>query len=1600
MTLHKVLCVLKRRTITALALAGVVLLGMGTSPAVEQPGSSTRGEAVEEPQEQRPQGLNPDSFYGRDSGEGVYVRDSAIALEKFAHGQRMERQREWHTAADIYQEILEQYPDRVVPSQVDAENRIYQYTSVIYAVQEQLSRWPVEGLNVYRGRFEPQAQGMLEQAGRDFARLHEVFSRYFVTESGKTAGLRLVDLHLLEGEFAAAAWLGDRLTMLHPTIEEQRATVLYRTAIAYHLSGNGTEAHRRLEDLRRRHGQASGTVAGQEVVLAESLEQELAKDQPIAHGQDPGSWPMFHGSLDRGRISAAMGRPGARLPTIELAGPSWRGMNPQTRAALETELADDQRTGMTLGIMPVLDHGELFFQDNSRIYAVSLDSGLPLPGWAQTHRERNGQYTTGSWPTPRGRQLTLTVTEASVLAVMGQTDWAAMQRGQPPGETRLVCLDRRTGEERWTISPRQLPEGAGNLRALSFSGSPVVVGEMVYLIGRGGTGGQFEDCYVLAFDLANGALQWSCYIASANTTTNPRFGIDPSMTADNVSHLAYSSGRLYVQTNLGALAAVDAYSGSVVWLSIYPREAMDMQNMRFGGGFRGQRAMSQMLAKPWTPNPAIVQDGRVFILPTDGRHVLVYDAGSGIEIKRLSRSHVDNADTLLAVTGEKLIVAADQRVFCLNWNEYDEALFERNDRSALVWATSQLPQIRGRGFVTTDSVFVPTEERLSRVELSSGITRETYPNYPNRWSEGEGPGNVVVAREHVILAGAGRVDVYTDLQLARAKLEEEIAAAGNDPEPRLRYAEVMFVAGEHRDALTRLDEAIALLGGDVGPRPGTSRDRIFNSAMMFAQKLAGQPRPETMELTAAFFERAGTAARSPAQQVSYRINRAHFARQVRDFTTEVALYQQILSDPALRAVPLADEQGVATTVAAAAAEQAIDERIRAMGRRVYEPFERSAKEAVAQALEANDPQRLLLVAQEYPNAEVAFEAMVAAAEAHESVGDQRAATQVLRQIHFRFPDHPQRGGVLESLARNYLAMPNRLEAAIARLAQAERLPNGGKLQKPLVLPDGRVLEDVTVSEALSVLRQMRLEAAARSLPELGLPVPKDRAVTPGFESPAAVAEGVEALVIPMRTAARNDRVVTWSGGRLSVWDGRQAQVKAEVEVLSEPPIGAAWLNDVPDDLIVWSAAAVARVNTDDGSVAWRLVVGDMPEVAVPLAGDVPAQQADEAAAEAGGERERVIIRLGAGRQEVIEEQIIIRENQRLIIQGNVVIHGGMGNMVMRPGMAPGELLPAVPAAAQGVEQIAQVVPVDERLLIGSSHGRLACVDLRDGSVAWQMGAIPDRPIERILANDEFTVLRTADEATVQLVVLDTYSGQVISRQPFATETGRVPINVALSDVGMLVYTLPGQICGRNLFEPGTEPQFEEPREGTSLLFAGMHHPEQLLVSEGRILAASDGGQFVRVHSLETGRQLRPMLQTGATGLDVRLRLVGPQLYIIGQQSLMAYNLEHPERKYPQPRKFMDPPSKVVDAFVGVNYLLLVDEPGERAEGEQRVAEQFLLRAVARYPVSETNPEESGRIDYLQEIESPSGVKEWQAVDGGVYFLSRDGRLQFLRGTGG
>jgi hypothetical protein len=313
---------------------------------------------------------------------GVYVHDSATAMDKIALAERLESLKEWAKSADVYQEIVEKFADRVVACHLDDNGAADQYTSVLSLVNQHLRTWPPEGLSIYRTRYELTAQNLLRSAhGDDLAPLHEAFSRYFVTDSGKQAGLKLIDAYFELGDFPAAAWIGQAM-LLHPNLGDQRPGVLFRLGLAAHLSGDDKTAATALDELKTRFPAITGTVGGQNVTLSDSLATYLSRtpaDQLTAVDGD--SWPMFGGDPSRGCVSLASARPGAMLYSVTLPAPDWKNVvqDPTQRKALEQQDQEWRRQGKATGIMPAVDRGELFFQDNSHIYARDLETDAPTP---------------------------------------------------------------------------------------------------------------------------------------------------------------------------------------------------------------------------------------------------------------------------------------------------------------------------------------------------------------------------------------------------------------------------------------------------------------------------------------------------------------------------------------------------------------------------------------------------------------------------------------------------------------------------------------------------------------------------------------------------------------------------------------------------------------------------------------------------------------------------------------------------------------------------------------------------------------------------------------------------------------------------------------------------------------------------------------------------------------------------------------------------------------------------------------------------------------------------------------------------------------------
>ena len=1579
----------------------VRLLVMSVCLGISQGGNEV-GAQLAQGQVQVLQNGQVDDLPSAEQPQGVFVRESAAALDTFQNGQRMERLKEWAKAADFYQEVVEKYRDRVIPSAQDADHHATQYTSIAQMVQEQLCKWPAEGRAVYLARYEVPAAELLKSSnGDDPAALHQVYERYFVTEAGKQAGIALMDGYLENGEYRAAAGLGERLVSWHPDIAPDAATVLYRTALAYHFGGNEANAVAMLTKLQADHPNDHGTIRGQDVVLADSLRAELkgsaASAENTAGIADADSWPMAWGDPSRSRISTAQGNPGIRLFTIPLSKPNYTtsGVQPAQRAQLEQIFNQEIAQGNTIGIMPVTDHGALFFQDGQRIYARDLDSDLPLPGWAQTYPATGDYALPNASGSARTNQLTLTVTRHEVLAVMGQPDRQAISIGLPPqGETRLVCLDRESGKEKWIVSPSAFPDSAAALRDVQFTVSPLVVGQSVLLLGHGGSAKQlqFDDTYVVSVDLRTGKYQWSCYIASASV--GGMAGIY-SMFDENTSHLAYADGLVFAQTNLGAIAAIDPFGESLVWVDIYPTRAGIVEAINpFQPMIAQQPGAGRM---PWTSNPVIASAGRVFTLPEGGKDLLIYDSISGAPVKQIPLSDLRDCDTLLGVVDNRVILSGQKVVVSIDWKKYDPRTFTSDDLNSLVFDDS----IRGRGFVTTRRIFVPFKDRLYWLDPTANMVLGAYPPHPREWEDGQGPGNVLVTDDHVIIAGANSVDVYTDLAVARGNLDRLIAANPSDPELRLRYAVLMFGARDPDAAMQRLDEAVALLGGP-GMSAGPRRDEVFADAMGFAGTLAADERPDMRERAGKFYERAAAAASTPLQQIRSRIARAQLAAAMKDPVAEVRLYQEILSDERFRSVSLPDPQTSAPTQAGLVAEKGIAAVIKT-NPEVYAPFEQAAADAFAEAKSASDdlPTRLLTVAKTYPNSSVAPQAMLAAADAYESAGNPRMALQVVRQLYFRTPE----GGadlprILETMARNYLMIPGRPDvvmAAEARLEQGASLPGDPMLEKPLRLPNNQILDRMHFSQALEEVRKYSGVEAIRTLPDFNFPVPqrvRPAVLKSPFRAagPQDVISDIASLLRPLRDVGRPDRIVALgTNGKLEIFTPGRADPLAIGDLpADEAPVACAWLGN---NLLAWGSAQMSLFREDGGPALWTLNLKQLPPTDVVHGEDAPAAVA------AANPDQNAAVFFAPNRQ------IIIRGRGRLILNGAI-----MRGIAINP--MPVQAPPPAPAAA--TEQIAEVIPVGDRVLLSTTAGRIVCADLAQGVAVWQM-RLSDGPIDRLVANEDFAVALVTDAGNVRLVAIDTFSGEPRGSKSFAGgDNQNTPVNLALSADGTLVYTLPDRLCLKNLYAPWPDPSDREviAGNGTTPFRVGDESasaPDQLVIAEGRILALADEGarKTVRVHSLETGNpvplrftspqgneQVDRVLGAGATW-KVSLRVLGSHLYVVGPDIEASYNLDQPAESWVRPPS--DSPADVRDVMIGKKFLVTI-EGVRAADADNGEPTKFIVRAIGLYPASATTSDESGRTDYYPVIDTGALAGSWQGVDGGFCYLAADHKLHMLMGA--
>ena len=744
----------------------------------------------------------------------------------------------WPECVKYYADILKKYPNTVYLDRwegPDKKDRGYEnglYKSTRERVAADIASLPPAGLSSYRVINDPLARALYTDAQEQFdeRKMEQAAQTYFSSSFGDDALAWLSEVAYDRGSQRQAIARIARIAK-HPSPDVPKLGLLTRTLMAQAALNDRAGANKTLEEIQSamqdpkngtlRAGHAEGPAA------IEKLKARIAAipegDTPtITNVSDPArsmtsTWETYFGNASHNPVLQSRQNIGLlkwSMPIAQLL----RGPNEEPTPGTILTAEGTQVEDPTIKQHLTVKDGFFYLCDDKTIAAYPV--GNPRPGPASV-----GGNALFFWPTDvefksaekpvNNRQRVnrvrvgvmngavcqhpyfVTLSGDRAYGVIGSEPaaqninnvWGGVELKQ--GSNYLVALQRRSGKRVWALeSQRESPEFKSHskadqewLKTAYFVSAPTYESGTLYAMAI--QGGAMHEAWVAAFDANTGQMQWRTQICAAapvffNSPVQPDIGLP----------VAVANGTVYVNTNLGAVAAIEAVSGGIKWIRIYDRvqsavNRFNQGNMRMVTDFTG-------------PNPPIVQDNLLIVTPQDSDQIYAYDIDSGkrmYPIQRVVKSDDgdDQIKHVLGIANGYLVVSGANIHF-----------YEIKSGKIAGHFVPETP-VKGRGMVAGDVVLVATEKSLLCIDakLANGKTRikEEY-----KWedpSKEEG-GNLFVAGDVLYTVTRKYVNAYFVWQEMERKLKDRIAKT---PEDLAAYGDLADVY--HR--IEKFDLALNLL---------------------------------------------------------------------------------------------------------------------------------------------------------------------------------------------------------------------------------------------------------------------------------------------------------------------------------------------------------------------------------------------------------------------------------------------------------------------------------------------------------------------------------------------------------------------------------------------------------------------------------------------------------------------------------------------------------------------------------------------------------------------------------------------------------------------
>ena len=626
---------------------------------------------------------------------------SSEAKEAFDDFERFSRRSAWERAFKALYSIPEAQAARFV----DGPDGFI--VPVAHKRRAVLAALPPEGQVAYRLFYDDDAKKLLEQAdgAAELATLERVYSAYFPTSVGDNAADRLGDLYFEMGRFdrAADCWLA--VLRERPDSDLSPARLAVKAALALARAERRVELAALRRDVEERYAGEKVAIGGQTATATEHLSRLLGKDATGTSGRSA--------ALDS---RAGAGPDLARKPRVywqmRFGESITAGMSPPERIQWDSN-------ALSSAVPPLAVAGKAVYANFlGYVFALDLESGKLL--W------RSASFHNIEIPAAQDQARMIDPARFAIVASPDHV-WALSRDLKDPNRMApfsLTCRRTDGGDVVW--QSKDLPDYAN----LDLVGTPLLAGGTLYAVAKPPMNFQQGPIhqYVLAIEPTDGKVRWKTEVGTFRQ--GERFFYYGMRDTSPQPTMLYRAGSLYVDTQVGVLARLDAESGELQWGYGYQTEPVESSGRFFFWGMR-QTDDSSASSAPLRSGEALFVKGaksdRIYALDPD-RMKLLWDR----PIAKSAR-----------------LVGADDRAVYLGGPELSALGLETR---TLAWAT-RVPGGSGEARVLArpTGLWQFTSRGIFELDPRSGGVRRIF-----RGDDAESNGGDLYLTEHWLLAVSDR----------------------------------------------------------------------------------------------------------------------------------------------------------------------------------------------------------------------------------------------------------------------------------------------------------------------------------------------------------------------------------------------------------------------------------------------------------------------------------------------------------------------------------------------------------------------------------------------------------------------------------------------------------------------------------------------------------------------------------------------------------------------------------------------------------------------------------------------------------------------------